>query len=319
MPQPSQSQVHVNRPLTNISVAFMQNPNNFVWDKVFPMIPVDKKSDVYFTYPLAQWYADDAQKRRAGTESAGSGYPMSTDSYSCEKYSFHKDIDDDTRNNADAPIDLDRDATEFVTQTLMQRQENQWVTDFFTTSVWGTDKTGGTDFTLWSDFTGSDPVDDIDAGKETILKNTGFEANTLVLGYRVYRKLMRHPDFRDQIKYTSPDNVNAALLAKILDIPRVVIAKSVKRTSHEGETNAFDFIHGKHALLLHVAPKPGILTPSAGYSFAWRGISGGMGANIAMKRFRIERLEVDRVEGSTAFANKVVSTALGYFFSGAVS
>lgn len=319
MPQPSQSQVHVNRPLTNISVAFMQNPNNFVWDKVFPMIPVDKKSDVYFTYPLAQWYADDAQKRRAGTESAGSGYPMSTDSYSCEKYSFHKDIDDDTRNNADAPIDLDRDATEFVTQTLMQRQENQWVTDFFTTSVWGTDKTGGTDFTLWSDFTGSDPVDDIDAGKETILKNTGFEANTLVLGYRVYRKLMRHPDFRDQIKYTSPDNVNAALLAKILDIPRVVIAKSVKRTSLEGETNAFDFIHGKHALLLHVAPKPGILTPSAGYSFAWRGISGGMGANIAMKRFRIERLEVDRVEGSTAFANKVVSTALGYFFSGAVS
>lgn len=319
MPQPSQSQVHVNRPLTNISVAFMQNPNNFVWDKVFPIIPVDKKSDVYFTYPLAQWYADDAQKRRAGTESAGSGYPMSTDSYSCERYSFHKDIDDDTRNNADAPIDLDRDATEFVTQTLMQRQENQWVTDFFTTSVWGTDKTGGTDFTLWSDFTGSDPVDDIDAGKETILKNTGFEANTLVLGYRVYRKLMRHPDFRDQIKYTSPDNVNAALLAKILDIPRVVIAKSVKRTSLEGETNAFDFIHGKHALLLHVAPKPGILTPSAGYSFGWRGISQGMGTNIAMKRFRIERLEVDRVEGSIAFANKVVSTSLGYFFSGAVA
>lgn len=316
MPAPSLSQVHVNRPLTNISVAFMQNPNNFVWDKVFPMIPVDKKSDVYFTYPLEQWYADDAQKRRAGTESAGSGYPMSTDSYSCEKYSFHKDIDDDTRNNADSPIDLDRDATEFITQTLMQRQENQWVTDFFTTSVWGTDLTPTN---LWSDFTTSDPVDDIDTGKETILKNTGFEANTLVLGYRVYRKLMRHPDFRDQIKYTTPDNVNAALLAKILDIPRVVIAKSVKRTSLEGETSAFDFIHGKHALLLHVAPKPGILTPSAGYSFAWRGVSGGMGTNISMKRFRIERLEVDRVEGSTAFANKVVSSALGYFFNGAVA
>ena len=316
MAQPSQSQVHVNRPLTNISVAFMQNPNNFVWDKVFPIVPVDKKSDVYFTYPLGQWYADNAQKRRAGTESAGSGYPMSTDSYTCDRYDFHKDIDDDTRNNADAPIDLDRDATEFVTQTLMQRLENQWVTNFFTTSVWDTDLTPSN---LWSDYTLSDPLTDIDTGKETILKNTGFEANTLVLGYKVYRQLMRHPDFRDQIKYTSPENINAGLLAKILDIERVIIAKSVKRTSIEGETSAFDFIHGKHALLCHVAPKPGILVPSAGYSFAWRGVSGGMGTNIRIKKFRIERLEVDRVEGAVAFANKVVSSSLGYFFNGAVA
>lgn len=316
MPQPSQAQVHVNRPLTNISVAFLQNPNNFVWDKVFPMIPVDKKSDLFFTYPLGQWLADDAQKRRAGTESAGSGYPVSTDSYACEKYSFHKDIDDDTRNNADDPINLDREATEFITQTLMQRQENQWVTDFFTTSVWTTDLTPTN---LWSDYTSSDPLSDIDTGKETILKNTGFEANTLVLGYKVYRQLMRHPDFRDQIKYTSPENVNAALLAKILDVERVLVAKSVKRTSLEGETNAFDFIHGKHALLLHVAKNPGVLVPSAGYTFAWRGVSSGMGTNIAIKRFRIERLEVDRVEGSTAFANRVISAPLGYFFNGAVA
>lgn len=316
MAQPSLAQVHVNRPLTNISVAFMQNPNNFVWDKVFPTIPVDKKSDLFFTYPLGQWFADDAQARRAGTESAGSGYPVSTDSYNCKKYSFHKDIDDDTRNNADDPINLDREATEFITQTLMQRQENQWVTDFFTTSVWSTDLTPTN---LWSDYTSSDPLTDIDTGKETILKNTGFEANTLVLGYKVYRQLMRHPDFRDQIKYTSPENVNAALLAKILDVERVLVAKSVKRTSLEGETNAFDFIHGKHALLLHVAKNPGVLVPSAGYSFAWRGVSGGMGTNIAVKRFRIERLEVDRVEGSTAFHNKVVSAPLGYFFNGAVA
>jgi hypothetical protein len=316
MPQPSQGQVHVNRPLTNISVAFMQNPNNFVWNKVFPIIPVDKKSDVYFTYPLSQWFADDAQVRRAGTESAGSGYPMSTDSYTCQKYSFHKDIDEDTRDNADMPIDLDRDATEFVTQTLMQRLENQWVTNFFTTSVWGTDVTPST---LWSDYTGSDPLTDIDAGKEAILKNTGFEANTFVIGYAVYRQLMRHPDFRDQIKYTSPDNINAELLAKILDVPRVIVAKSVKRTSIEGETNAFDFIHGKHALLCHVAPNPGILIPSAGYSFAWKGISRGAGTNIAVKKFYIPRLEVDRVEGSVAFANKVVSSSLGYFFNGAVA
>ncbi len=316
MGQPSQAQVHVNRPLTNISVAFMQNAANFIAPQVFPMIPVDKKTDLYYTYPLGNWYADDAQKRRAGAESAGGGYPITTDSYACEKYSFHKDIDDDTRNNADAPIDLDREATEFVTQMLLQRQDRQWVTDFFTTGVWTTDLTPTN---LWSDYTLSDPITDIDTGKETILKNTGFEANTLVLGYQVYRQLIRHPDFRDQIKYTTAENVSMQLLAKILDVERVIVAKAVKRTSLEGETNTFDFVAGKNALLCHVAKNPGTMTPSAGYCFGWKGVSGGMGLNIGIKRFRIERLEVDRVEGSTAFSNKVVSAPLGYFFSAAVA
>jgi hypothetical protein len=36
MPQPTQSQVHVDAVLTNISVGYMQDAANFIADKVFP-------------------------------------------------------------------------------------------------------------------------------------------------------------------------------------------------------------------------------------------------------------------------------------------
>ena len=48
MPQPTVSQVHVNRPLTNISVAFAQAATSFAAERVFPRIPVAKQSDRYF-------------------------------------------------------------------------------------------------------------------------------------------------------------------------------------------------------------------------------------------------------------------------------
>ena len=42
--QPSSAQVHVNRPLTNISIAYIQEATNFVATRVAPTISVAKQS-----------------------------------------------------------------------------------------------------------------------------------------------------------------------------------------------------------------------------------------------------------------------------------
>lgn len=324
MPQPTRSDVHIDAPLTNISVAYIQKAEDFIAPRVFPIVPVDKQSDKYFTYTKNDWFRDEAQRRAPGTESAGGGYNMSNTSYACDVFAFHKDVPDQVRKNADAPINVDRDATQFVTQRLMLRQEVQWVTDYFATGIWGTDVTGvaaapgASQFLQWNDVA-SDPITDIEAGKETILSNTGFMPNKLVIGYQVFRRLKHHPDIVDRVKYTSPETITAAMLAKLFELDEVVVAKAVKATNIEGETAAYSFTHGKKALLCHTTPTPGLLVPSAGYIFAWRGVSGGMGKTIGVKRFRMEHLASDRVEGEIAFDDKVVATDLGYFFESAVA
>ena len=325
MPQPTQSQVHVDAILTNMSIAYMQEADSFVASKVFPTVSVNKQSDKYFTYDKNDWLRDEAQVRTDGTESVGSGYNISTATYYCDVFAIHKDVGDQTRANADAPINVDREAAEFVTHRLLTRREIQFNNDFMADGVWGTSATGvasgaSTDeFVQWSNYTTSDPINDIEAGKADILSVTGLEANTLVLGYDVFRQLKNHPDLVDRIKYTSSQTITEDMLARMFDIDRVMVSKSIKATNAEGATAAYSFTTGKNALLCHVADSPGLLTPSAGYTFQWTGVSQGLGATIGTSSFRLESLKATRVEAELAFDNKVVGSDLGYFFGSAVA
>lgn len=319
MAQPTAQDVHIDAVLSNISIAYIQSQAVFIASKVFPVVTVNKQSDKYYTYAKNDWFRDEAKKRGDSTESAGSGFTLSTDTYSCDVWAIHKDIGDQARKNADSVLNLDRDATQFVTQRLLMRQENEWVSEFFKGSVWGTTVTGGVNFTLWSDYAGSDPIADIEAGKRAILAVTGFMANTLVMGYDVFVKLQHHPDIVDRYKYTSSQVITADMLSKLFGVDRILVAMAVMATNVEGETAAYSFTHGKHALLAYVNPSPGLLAPSAGYIFAWSGVSAGLGANVGISRMRIDLTKSDRIEGEVAFDNKIVATDLGYFFSGAVA
>ena len=91
MPQPTSQDVHVNSILTQMSVAFMQENYAFVASKVFPQINVNKQSDSYFVYSQADFFRDQVQPRADGTESAGTGYSLSTATYSATNYALHKD------------------------------------------------------------------------------------------------------------------------------------------------------------------------------------------------------------------------------------
>jgi hypothetical protein len=318
MPQPTRGDVHVVRSLTNIAVAAIQSASDFVATQVFPAVPVEFQSDSYFKYRSRDFRRNNARPRAPGAESAGSGFNVDTDTYKAEVYAFHHDVPDQIRNNADPSLDMDRSATEFITQQMLIQKEVNWGTKYFTTSVWGTDKTGSTDFALWDDG-GSDPEADIDAGKTKIRKALGLNPNTLVVGYDVHQALKRHPIITDRYKHTTSDAITTALLARFFEVDRYIVAQASYTTSEElAATDVDAFVLGKHALLCFVAPSPGLMVPSAGYSFTWSKFSGANGG-VRVKRFRMEHLESDRVEGEFSYDQKVVMTDAGYFFSGAVA
>lgn len=316
MPQPTSTDVHVDSILTQVSVAYLQRADHFVAQRVFPTVSVEKQTDKYYVYTKADWFRDEAQKRAPSTESAGSGYNVSTAGYSCDVFAIHKDVPDQVRLNSDMPLNPFRDATEFVTQRLMLRLERQWAADYFTTGVWDTDVTPSN---TWDNYASSDPIGDIEVGKRTILQNTGMIANRLVLGYQVFEKLKHHPDIVDRFKYTSSQTITEDMLARIFGVDQVLVCMAVYNSAVEGETASYGFVHGKHALLCYASGSPGLLSPSAGYIFIWRGVSEGLGQNVGISRFRMEHLKSERVEGEMAFDDKVVATDLGYFFNGAVA
>lgn len=328
MAQPTGSDIHVNRPLTNISVAYMQRTDTFIADKVFPAIPVEKKSDSYYKYDKGAWFRTNAQDRAPATESAGTGYGVTTDTYGAKVKAVHKDVSDDDRANQDSPvIDLDRDATEFVTRDLLLRRELDWATRFFAAGVWdagNTDQTGvaagpgANQFLQWNN-SASTPIEDITASRMSIGEKTGYPPNTLVIGPRVFEKWKNHTEFLDRIKYTQTGIVTLALIAAALELDRVLVPMVVNNTAAEGAADAMSFAYGKSALLCYAAPSAGLLLPTAGYTFNWTGYLGASAAGTRIKRFRMEAIASDRVEGEIAYDQKVVATDLGQFFASAVA
>lgn len=315
--EPTKSQVHIDGPLTQISIAYMNEPSAFIAAQVFPIVPVDKQSDKYFIFDKSAFMRDQAKKRGDAQESAGSGYRLSNDSYYCDVWALHKDIGDQTRANTDSPLSSDRNAVQFVTNALMLRREKLFVDAAFATGIWGTSATPSAQ---WSDFVSSDPLADFETAKETVLVSTGREANTAVLGYQVFTKLKLHPDIKEMLKYTSSRVVTEEILAGLIGVQRVLVPKVVSDGNSDGATAAsMAFMYGKHALLCHVPSAPGIETPSAGYIFAWRGLNGAYGdAGIGFSKFRIDLKKCDRVEGEMAIDVKVTGADLGYFFPNAV-
>jgi len=324
--QPTASNVHVNAPLTNISVAYIQSQADFIADKVFPIVPVDKQTDIYWVYTKNDWFRDEAQQRAPGTESSGGGYSVdSTNTYSCKVYAYHKDVPDQVRSNADAALDVDRDATLFVTQRLLIRRERVWADAYFGASKGWKDYTGvagvpaANQFRQWSDYTSSDPVGDIKTGRLYIKGITGFRPNTLVLSENVFETLKIHPDIIDRYKYTSSSVITIDMLAKLFEVDRILIAGGVYSSTNEGAaTPTYTWIMDKGALLVYSAPNPGLLTPSAGYTFAWKGLS-SLGYATAIKNFRMEHLESDRIEGQAAYDCKLVGADLGAYFATAIA
>lgn len=321
MPQlnPVASDVHVNGPLTNISVAFTQDAGGFVADRAFPNVPVDKQSDLYYTYPKGEWNRDEMKKRADATESAGGGYTVATDSYFADVWALHKDVSDRVRGNADSVLRPDREATEWLTMQAMISREVRWATNFFTTSVWATDVTPSV---LWS-AGGSTPIEDIRLGIKTVLRNTGYKPNTLVLGADVYYILIDHADIIDRVKYGAQpgrvSQVDLPELQSLFKIPNILVMEGIRNTAAEGATAAHSFIGGKHALLCYASPSPGLMTPSAGYTFSWNGYLGATADGRRITKFRMEHLRSDRVEIEMAYAQKTVASDLGYFFNGAVA
>ncbi len=324
--KPTPSDVHVDQPLTNISIAYLQDQSRFVADRVFPVVPVNKQSDRYYAYDRGDWNRDDMQERAPSTESAGSGFRIdNTPTYFCREFALHRDIPDQVMANADVMLDPLRESVLYLTLKALLRREKNWASSYFKNGVWANGLAGvnsapnSSQFLQWND-NSSDPIKTIRAAATTILESTGFAPNVLVLGKRVYDALLDNVAILDRIKYSTvtgqPSLINANLLAQLFEVERVEVMAGIENTAAEGASANHSFISGKSALLAYSALAPGLMSPSAGYTFAWNNL--GYTGQV-VRQFRMDELKAQRVEIETNFDQKLVSADLGFFFGSAVA
>ena len=321
------SAVHIDAPLTNLTVAFLQDANGFIADRVFPKVSVTKKTDKYYIYNRADFNrTGQVQARAPRTQAPRVGMTLSTDTYSADVYSLATDYDFFTLANEDAALDIRAAGAQMLTHQLLIDREIKWASSYFAGGIWGTDWDGvasspsSVQVIQWSDYTNSTPIADVTKIMRTVqLKSGGFKPNVMVVGKEVRDVLVNHPTILARLNggatVTNPALVTDAKLAEIFGVEEFMVMETVKNTAAEGLTESNSFIGGKLAGFYYRPRSSGLMIPSAGYTFTWDELEGASGHGIAIKSYRGDYLAIDGIaevlEANLAYDHKVVSSDLG--------
>jgi len=326
MPLLTPSAVHIDQPLSNLTLAYVQEQTNFVADKVFPVVGVQRQSDKYYIYDRANMNrSGDVKKLAPRTEVNRIGMAISNSAYYADVYGIGMDFDEQTIANEDAMLEVRAAGAQTLINRVLIEREEQFASSFFSAGVWTTDVTPAN---LWSDYTNSTPISDVTAGRRTMqLKSGGFKPNTMVIGKEVRDVLINHPDILARLNggatVTNTALITDAKLAEIFEVENLYVMEAVKNGAVEGLAEANAFIGGKNALLVHTPRASGLMTPAAGLTFAWNNIQGVNNLGITVESFSDDALKrqqvAEHIQVKMAYDMKVVGADLGYFFEDVIA
>lgn len=328
--------------LTNVALSYagsLPDPDIYVADKVFPVVPVDLPQGKYKTFPRAVFLQNNVGPRPRGGYPRQVQYKMSEDDYSTTIRSEEAVIMWDERPSYVGPPSGSPEAANIrllQQQHLIDRDE-RWASTYFTTGVWGRDVTGiasgtptGTQTLQW-DNDDSDPITTLMVESFGVGQKVGgaYRPRTLVLGVNAFIRLANHPLLLGRLGVNNTRMLDRTGLATLLGVDKVLVPQGIVNTGPEKETLAdteaaadYNWIVGANdALLVYTAPMPSTDAPSGGYTFAWKGLLGAQAFNPmgAVTQGTDGRGKFDWYQLDVAYDYKVVAPELGVFFSGVVS
>ena len=330
MPLPTPTSVYIDRPLTNMSIAYNQDPKVAGFARrMFPVVQVPEKTGKYFTFPKAAWFRNEMQLRTPGAKPAEIGFTVSNDSFSCDQYGVAHVMPDEIKKSFQAQPDADFYASGLLSMKAMIRENVSFASEFMTTSVWSTDITGvssgendSTTIRQWND-SASDPIKWLKAAMRAVHKAIGRKANKIGMGAEVWDALSIHPDMVGSLPDSSPKIFTEADFEKMFGLPAggLVVMDAVYNTAAEGQTASMSYVAGKHCLVCYASPSPAIAEPSAGYIMHYDEFGVGVAKDgaVAIERHRRDEEHADVFQAFTSFDLKATATDAGYFFSSIVA
>lgn len=304
--------LHVDGPLSNITTAY--RPQNMIADMIFPVVSVTKESDMFYKWSKEDFLrVEDAQRAR-NSEAKVVTTGVGTGSYLCLEYSLRADLPLQDLANADDPLSWRESNANYVMDKLMLAYEDRVARLCGNTTNVGTSVTLGSN---WDDIT-TTPIDTITTMQEAIRQNTGLEANLMVIAGAPFRRLAKHPDIIDFVRGKGDNSgngpVNAQQIASAFGIDKILVGKGIKNTGAENAAGAFSDIWSTTCLLAHVAPTPGKMIPTFGYTFRWT--PAGMPAAFTTERYMIQAKHIEVLEVSHYQDEEIIGTDLGAMILG---
>ena len=308
---PISNQLHRDKALENISVAYM--PNEFIADKLVPKVPVMHESDVYYVFDQ-DIMALPETLRADGSQSRQATYNLSTSSYRVEEHAVNDIVTDRMRANADKALKPDVDATEILTKKILIRREVECANIAFDTANFSNNVSLAAAAAWSSNTTTTNPIVNIDSATSKVIASSGYVPNRLVMDDPSFRACKNHVSVIDRIKYTTADSITEQMLAKLFNVQELLVGRAIRDTSDEGLDASLAFVWSNCAFLAYMEPSAGLKKASAMYQF--QGMNAG--SPYVVKKWRDDPRAGDVVEVSTMFQYKAIATQCAYLIKDTV-
>jgi hypothetical protein len=310
---PTVKDVHIDAAMTGISIAYRNEM--YIAERIFRAIPgLSKQSDKFFKYQKGAWFRDEAGPRPPGSAARRGSYPVTNDTYFAEEIAFAEPVPDELRENADAPLNPDIDATEHATDKILLHKERRVAQLLLTPSNWASGHTEDADG-KWAAGAGNTFIQSVEAGIEVVRKKTGRRPNILVMDATTLSQIKQEATVLDRIKYVERGVVTPMLLASLFGLEEVLIGDAIYSNAPEkADGSDFNGVEiwetnpGKgSAFLAYRPPSPGLRTPATGYFFPWR--------TRQVRRYRDEeKFHQDIVEAYENYDVKFTGNDMGYLW-----
>lgn len=278
-----QSNLHVNRPLTDMLIKFDWTQMGWLRGKFFPTKPVDKLSNqmrqVARENMLRLWEGKGGEAGKIRRVQFATGPTLQ---YQCELFAFEAVIDAVENANADEELSYQVQQMEAPLIAMNVRMEYLAIKDTLRDPTKLTQNASLNVNQKWSNFgsTQSDPIADLIAGLSRTMSQVQRKLNRLAFDQMVWGKMVQNPNVIERVKFQTGRTgamLTPAILEDILSAwlepGSVIIYAARYNAAAEGEPEQLRSFLGGDVVAAYV-DEPGLMSWGLGYEFAWNGLSG---------------------------------------------
>jgi hypothetical protein len=260
--------VHIDQLLSNFVQGY--RPNDRIWDKVAPVLPVAKQSDFYLVYSKGDALRRENARRAPGTEANIVTRSIGSGTYYALNYALKMGVTIEDDANADPMYRqelLEGNAQHLV--DLLDLDIDARVGTLVTTVA--NVGSGAGVSSAWSGAT-SNPIGNMNTAIDNVEDSTGKRPNIATMGLKAWRLLRRHADIRNLIFGTNNGGgyPSTKQVADIFELDEINIGGTYENTANEAQADVIAPVWGGHVVLHRRGNTgPGQRDATAFQSFRW--------------------------------------------------
>lgn len=254
----TQTRAIVDKLLTNVSNGLFQGNENYISERILPVVPSKQRSGLYGSY-------GNEHLRIINTAHVGKGgyleidpITRSSDSYFIEEHALKTVITEEDFDNVEQPYDERADRTIGLTSLLWLAKEKALADTLMDPAI----ITQGVTLTSNSQYSelyhaDSDPLGDGLVAKNTVRDACGMKPNLIAMSDSVADTLRVHEKLLDKLgfKWNRPGGLSDIELAQALDVKEILVGAAFYNNAKKGQTDNITKVWAKDMIYIVTAKK----------------------------------------------------------------